>query len=107
MYVLIQKYIQINTNLKMKNRSFIFASPAFIVALIALFVNDFYLKNKFPGLLTGKLSDIAGLFIFPIFIYFIFGKNKLRIYVSLMILNFILKNHQKNSKIIISLIAIL
>jgi hypothetical protein len=66
----------------MKNRSYIIISPVFIVALIALFINDFYLKNKFPGLLTGKLSDIAGLFIFPVFIYFIYGKNKLRIYIA-------------------------
>lgn len=31
-------------------------------------VNDHYLKYQFPGMLTGKLSDFAGLFYFPLFL---------------------------------------
>lgn len=42
-------------------------APLFIAGLVTLLVNDFYLKYSFPNELTGKLSDIAGLFIFPYF----------------------------------------
>jgi hypothetical protein len=40
----------------------------FIIGLVILLCNDFYLKYAFPNVLTGKLSDFAGLFIFPFFI---------------------------------------
>ena len=36
--------------------------PAFLVALATLVVNDHLLKDAFPGVVTGKLSDFAGLF---------------------------------------------
>jgi len=39
----------------------------FILCLGLLLLNDFYLKAAYHNLLTGKLSDICGLFIFPIF----------------------------------------
>lgn len=42
--------------------------PAFLLGLFLLLINDFYLKQQFGNWLTGKLSDFAGLFIFPIFI---------------------------------------
>ncbi|WP_421948522.1 hypothetical protein [Phaeodactylibacter xiamenensis] len=42
-------------------------SPAFLLSLGLLLLNDFYLKGAFPGLLTGKLSDFAGLFAFALF----------------------------------------
>lgn len=48
--------------------------PAFLLALIVLVVNDHYLKSAYPGWLTGKLSDFAGLFMLPILIYAIAGK---------------------------------
>ncbi len=38
-------------------------SPGFIVALLLLLLNDHLLKHHFPGLVTGKLSDFAGLFL--------------------------------------------
>jgi hypothetical protein len=38
--------------------------PLFAVAV--LIVNDHVLKHRFPGLVTGKLSDFAGLFFFPL-----------------------------------------
>lgn len=43
--------------------------PLFAVALLAL--NDHVLKHAhvLPGWLTGKLSDVAGLFFFPIFLF--------------------------------------
>lgn len=43
------------------------ASPAFIAALALLVVNDFALKPLFHNILTGKLSDFAGLFALTLF----------------------------------------
>ena len=40
-------------------------SPVFWLALIVLIVNDAWLKQLFPGVVTGKLSDLAGLFCVP------------------------------------------
>ncbi|MCJ8164487.1 hypothetical protein MKJ04_06485 [Pontibacter sp. E15-1] len=42
-------------------------APLFVVGLVTLLLNDFYLKYSFSNELTGKLSDVAGLFIFPYF----------------------------------------
>ena len=42
-------------------------SPAFVVAISLLLLNDWLLKPMFGGWLTGKLSDVAGLFAFPLF----------------------------------------
>ncbi|MEU4550929.1 hypothetical protein [Micromonospora violae] len=39
--------------------------PGTLFALILLLVNDHVLKAAFPGLLTGKLSDVAGLVLAP------------------------------------------
>jgi hypothetical protein len=41
--------------------------PLFISALLVLLLNDFVLKQAFPGLLTGKLSDFSGLIVFAMF----------------------------------------
>jgi len=43
-------------------------SPYFITGLILLILNDFYLKYQYGNFITGKLSDFAGLLIFPMFI---------------------------------------
>ncbi len=40
----------------------------FLFCLGLLLVNDFYLKQAYGNLWTGKLSDFAGLFIFPYFL---------------------------------------
>jgi hypothetical protein len=42
--------------------------PLVLVALAVLLVNDHYLKEVSPGLITGKLSDFAGLAFFPILV---------------------------------------
>ncbi|MEO3774853.1 hypothetical protein [Micromonospora sp. B9E7] len=39
--------------------------PTTLLALVLLLVNDHVLKPAFPGLLTGKLSDVAGLVLAP------------------------------------------
>jgi hypothetical protein len=45
----------------------VLCSPGFLAALLLLLLNDCALKQLFPGVLTGKLSDFAGLFVFPMF----------------------------------------
>jgi hypothetical protein len=56
-------------------------SPLFILGLFLLLLNDFYLKAAYGNFLTGKLSDVAGLFIFPLFFVAFVPKYKNRIYV--------------------------
>jgi hypothetical protein len=36
------------------------------LAVVVLFVNDHALKHAYPGLVTGKLSDVAGMIFFPV-----------------------------------------
>ena len=40
--------------------------PAALLAIALLVINDHVLKARAPGLVTGKLSDIAGLVFFPL-----------------------------------------
>jgi hypothetical protein len=42
-------------------------SPGFVLGLALLLANDFVLKDAWPGFVTGKLSDFAGLFVFALF----------------------------------------
>lgn len=51
----------------------VLAHPGFLVALLLLVANDFYLKYHYPSWLTGKLSDFAGLYVFAQFIAAITG----------------------------------
>lgn len=59
----------------------IFLSPLFLLGLFLLLFNDFYLKAAFGNFLTGKLSDIAGLFIFPLFFAAFLSQYKKHIYI--------------------------
>lgn len=52
----------------MTKRNDILVSPGFLIGLLVLLANDFFFKDYFHNAFTGKLSDIAGLFIFPLFI---------------------------------------
>lgn len=54
----------------------LFTSNLFLLGLVLLLLNDFYLKYEFHNFLTGKLSDFAGLFIFPIFFSIYISKTK-------------------------------
>lgn len=58
----------------------------FILCLALLLINDFILKKTFPGILTGKLSDFSGLFIFPYFFSALFTQKARPIYISTFIL---------------------
>jgi hypothetical protein len=40
--------------------------PISLVSIALLLVNDHVLKWSYPGLLTGKLSDVAGMVFFPL-----------------------------------------
>jgi len=58
----------------------------FLLGLFILLLNDFYLKRNFSGILTGKLSDFAGLFIFPYFFSVFYPNKKLKIYIATVLL---------------------
>lgn len=70
----------------MYERLRILASPLFILFLMLLIVNDFYLKGAFHNMLTGKLSDFSGLFIFPIFWSAILPRRKGLIFIATAVL---------------------
>lgn len=42
--------------------------PLALGALVVLAVNDHFLKQAFPGIVTGKLSDAAGLILVPFYL---------------------------------------
>lgn len=42
--------------------------PVSLAAIALLVVNDHVLKAAWPGLVTGKLSDVAGMVFFPLFL---------------------------------------
>jgi len=42
------------------------ARTAGVLAVVVLFANDHVLKHAFPGFITGKLSDVAGMIFFPV-----------------------------------------
>lgn len=65
----------------MKPNLSLFTRPLFLLGLILLLTNDFYLKSAFPSMLTGKLSDFAGLFIFPYFFSVFFKDQAKYIYL--------------------------
>lgn len=56
------------------------SSPGFLLALLLLLTNDFIFKPTFHNFITGKLSDFAGLFVFPIFWLALFPNRKKIIY---------------------------
>ena len=68
--------------MKNKIKFELLTSELFILGIITLLVNDFYLKYEFSNALTGKLSDFAGLFIFPFFLSIFFPKQILKVYFS-------------------------
>ena len=42
--------------------------PASLAAVALLVVNDHVLKQAWPGVVTGKLSDVAGMIFFPLLV---------------------------------------
>lgn len=66
--------------MKANSRTDILISPLFVLGLATLILNDFVLKYEYANALTGKLSDFAGLFVFPIFFSALFPKYTRVIY---------------------------
>lgn len=64
----------------MKREINIVTSTYFLIGLSALLINDFLLKDMLGNLLTGKMSDFAGLFIFPLFWSAFFPRHKVKIF---------------------------
>jgi len=52
--------------------------PITLAAIALLLVNDHLLKERFPGLITGKLSDAAGLTFYPLLVAFVVRGRTLR-----------------------------
>lgn len=46
----------------------------FLISILLLLLNDFFLKEAYHNFLTGKLSDFTGLFALPYFLSLIFPK---------------------------------
>jgi hypothetical protein len=64
----------------------ILTSTAFLIGLILLLLNDFVFKGLYGNWITGKLSDFAGLFIFPLFWTAFFPKFKKHIFISIALI---------------------
>jgi hypothetical protein len=63
--------------------------PIFILSVLILIINDWFLKVTFHNFLTGKLSDFAGLLSFPFFLSAIFPKwTKLIHLLTALLFNF-------------------
>lgn len=81
MSILKHKTIQ-NPMYQNRNHYLIF-NWIFIPGLLLLALNDHYLKQHFTSWLTGKVSDFAGLLIFPMFLLFLFpGLSKWSVIVT-------------------------
>lgn len=66
----------------------ILQSWLYIFALVILIINDHVLKHAYPGWITGKISDVAGLLIFFLFLSSFF-KNHLPWVVAGIVLFFV------------------
>lgn len=65
----------------MRRNLHLLTSAGFLLGLAVLLANDFLLKPLFHNWLTGKLSDFAGLFIFPLFLTALAARHKRAIYL--------------------------
>jgi hypothetical protein len=58
------------------------ASPVFVIAVALLAVNDHVLKEHYPGVLTGKLSDFAGVFVVAVLLAVATGSRSLAVLLT-------------------------
>jgi len=80
----------------MRNKNLIL-NYIFITGILILFVNDQFLKFKFPGLITGKLSDVCGIIIFPLLLTYIFPKlQEKSIWVAMLIFAYWKSEYSQN-----------
>lgn len=62
------------------------SNPIFIISVILLLFNDFYLKQAYGNVITGKLSDFAGLFAFPFLFSCLLPRYKKTIHIITVLL---------------------
>lgn len=75
--------------MRAKARTDILLSPWFLLGLVTLLLNDFAFKYSYSNELTGKLSDFAGLFIFPFFLSAFFPRyHKANYALSIAVFSF-------------------
>ncbi|SDD17237.1 hypothetical protein [Niabella drilacis] len=55
--------------------------PVFLLSVLLLLLNDWFLKPVFHNELTGKLSDFAGLFAFPFFLSVLLPAQKKTVHI--------------------------
>jgi hypothetical protein len=67
----------------MRNRIFaIFTTWIFVLSLAVLLINDHVLKHAYPGLITGKLSDFAGIAVVALPLFAAFPRQARAIYLA-------------------------
>lgn len=66
----------------MKNRLRSISNLPFLAFLALLLLNDFYFKGEYHNWLTGKLSDVCGLYVFVSFWTAIFPDRKRAVYLT-------------------------
>jgi general stress protein CsbA len=60
--------------------------PLFIISVLTLLINDWFLKITFHNALTGILSDFSGLFAFPFLLSVLFSKHTKKIHIGVALL---------------------
>lgn len=66
----------------MRRDTRLLTDPVLLCAVALLLANDFVLKPLFHNALTGKLSDFAGLFAFPLFWTALLPRHKVKIHLA-------------------------
>tara|TARA_B110000211_G_C14060313_1_gene545209 strand:+ start:1433 stop:2272 length:840 start_codon:yes stop_codon:yes gene_type:complete len=56
-------------------------NPYFLISVLVLVLNDWYLKSTFHNDITGKLSDFAGLLAFPFLLSLVFTKSRRTVHI--------------------------
>lgn len=65
-----------------RNRAALLLNYVFLAGLLLLALNDHFFKDAFGNLLTGKLSDFAGVLILPIFLAYVFNTRSRGVIVA-------------------------
>lgn len=80
----------------MRNKNLIL-NYIFIIGILILFINDQFLKFAYPGLITGKLSDVCGIIIFPLLLTYIFPKlRENSVWVAMLIFAYWKSSYSQN-----------
>ncbi len=67
-------------------------NPYFIISVLLLVLNDWYLKQTFSNAFTGKLSDFAGLFAFPFLLSALSPRRTVEMYIGTLLLFMVWKS---------------